>query len=149
MKNTTISTTTGDSPGVRLPLAESSRQRLRGLHKTLMRLHKVLLDDERKGYERVNGPVATSGALLNLVMYDPWFDWLHRISENIVRIDELLDANQASFDDASELLSVLRSLFQDPTGQSEFMARYRAVISREPAAVLAHIDVQKLLVTDA
>jgi hypothetical protein len=46
----------------------------------LLRLHKVLLDDERKSYEFLNGPMGPPGKVLSLVMTDPFFDWLHAIS---------------------------------------------------------------------
>ncbi len=118
------------------------------LHKQLMRLHKVLLDSERRSYEEKHGAIPSLSQVLNLVMHDPWFEWLHRISEGIIRIDEILENKNATLDDASECLSSFRALFQGPE-DSEFMIRYRAALKRDSAAVMAHIEVQKLLVTDA
>lgn len=135
---------------IEMPLSEPLRQRLLALHKGLLRLHKVLLDDEQKAYELVHGQVPGKGQLLNLVMYDPWFEWLHRISESIIKIDETLEDEKASALDASELMNRFRELFRDGAeGETEFMRRYRVVMQREPAAILAHIEVQKLLLSDA
>ncbi|MCM2282906.1 MAG: hypothetical protein NDI61_13785 [Bdellovibrionaceae bacterium] len=131
------------------PLTESTRRRMRDLHGGLLRLHKILLDNERIAYEKVHGKVETSGQLLNLVMYDQWFDWLHRISEMIVQIDELMENEEASLDDAYKILAALRGLFQHAPEDPAFGAKYRAVLQREPAAVLAHADVQQILILDS
>jgi len=131
-------------------LNESTRKKLQDLHKKLMHLHKALLDNERGNYEMLNGPVLGSGTMLNLVMFDPFFDWLHRISEGIVKIDELLDSDEATLEDASDLLGALRALFQaNSENETPFMLRYKAVLQREPAAILAHMEVQKVLIPDA
>jgi hypothetical protein len=134
---------------LKMPLNDQIRQKLTDLHKSLLALHKVLLDDERKAYEKVNGRVETSAQLLNLVMYDQWFDWLHKISETVVKIDELMEDKDAKYEDASDLLSALRTLFQSGEPESEFFKKYKQVLTREPGAVLAHIDVQRYLVADA
>ena len=134
---------------MKLLIDARTRTHLTLLHKTLLRLHKVLLDDERKAYEAVHGTVEGSGTLLNLVMYDPWFDWLHRISETVVKIDELLEDDEATFDAASDLLTAIRKLFQTGGEESPFMAKYKASLKREPGAVIAHIELQKALLPDA
>ena len=133
------------------PLGEAGHKLLSDLHRKLLHLHKALLDDERKSYEKANGPVAASGQMLNLVMYDPYFDWLHRISETIVKIDQIQEDKKATLEDASDLVASLRTLFKagPESEESDFMKRYKAVLLREPAAVLAHVEVQRLLLTDA
>ncbi len=125
------------------------RQRLARLHKELLRLHKILIDDERVQYEKQHGRIQTSGEFLHLVMYDKWFDWLHRISEILVQIDELQENEKATIDDAYALIAGVRELFmKNPDGES-FGARYRAALQRDPGAVLAHADVQRVLVADS
>ncbi len=66
-------------------LSDALRLRLQRLRRGLLRLHKVLLDGERERYEQVFGRVASSGALLQLVIHDEQFAWLRSISELIVR----------------------------------------------------------------
>src|ERR1035441_8170414 len=68
------------------------RQRLTELRNGLLSLHKTLLDSERATYERDIRRIGSSGELLKLVLYDPWFAWLHELSEFVVLIDETLDA---------------------------------------------------------
>ena len=70
---------------------ELTRDALKELRHGLLRLHKLLLDLERRDFERARGRIANSYELLQLVLKDPWFDWLHRLSELIVQIDEGLD----------------------------------------------------------
>ncbi len=67
-------------------------QRLTELRNGLLGLHKTLLDSERVTYERDIARITSSGELLKLVLYDPWFAWLHELSEFVVLIDETLDA---------------------------------------------------------
>jgi hypothetical protein len=134
---------------MKLLIDARTRIHLTLLHKSLLRLHKVLLDDERKAYEAVHGAVEGSGPLLNLVMYDPWFDWLHRISETVVKIDELLEHKEGSYDAASDLLTATRQLFQTGGDESPFMTKYKASLKRDPGVVIAHIDLQKALLPDA
>src|SRR5271170_6900397 len=74
--------------------SDSTHQRLTDLRNGLLRLHKTLLDSERGTYERDIARISSSGELLKLVLYDPWFAWLHELSEFIVLIDETLDAKE-------------------------------------------------------
>src|ERR1700733_3666077 len=70
------------------------KQRLTELRNGLLGLHKTLLDSERATYERDIARISSSGELLKLVLYDPWFAWLHELSEFVVLIDETLDADE-------------------------------------------------------
>jgi hypothetical protein len=44
---------------------------------SLLGLHKALILAEQVTYERINGRVASNSELLQLVLNDPWFTWLH------------------------------------------------------------------------
>ena len=67
----------------------------------LLHLHKVLLDDARAAYELDRGRVASVGHLLQLVINDPWFAWLHALSGLIVRIDEAVERENGATDSPS------------------------------------------------
>src|SRR5919202_2795846 len=83
-------------------------QHLRDLRNKLVRLHACLLDTERITYEQVRGRVS-SGELLRLVIDDEQFAWLHRISELVVHIDEMLSADEpVSSDDIQNLIADVR-----------------------------------------
>jgi len=102
------------------PVPEAVLRRMRELRLSLLRLHKTLLDAERDAYERMHGQV-TGGELLQLVINHEQFAWLHPISELIVRIDEMLDADEPATADAAEaLLAGARSLLKPSEAGSGF-----------------------------
>ena len=120
-------------------------ERLRNLRRSLLHLHKVLLDDERAAYERVHGQV-TSGELLQLVINHEQFAWLHAISELVVQIDEMFDADEPlTAEAAASLLANARALLTPAEAGSEFERKYFAALQREPDAVLAHREARSFL----
>jgi catechol 2,3-dioxygenase len=129
-------------------LTDATRDRLRSVRAGLLKLHKVLLDDARAAYEMDRGRVGTNANLLQLVINDPWFAWLHSLSELIVRMDEGLSKDvPATEADATELLDeVERLLTASETGDG-FQKRYFEALQRQPAVVLAHADVRRTLRT--
>src|SRR5436305_12798131 len=86
-------------------MSAESRERLRGVSRALLRLHKALLDDERAQFERVRGRIESSGKFLQLVLHDEWFSYLRPFSALVVQIDELLDAMKETNEEASELFA--------------------------------------------
>src|SRR6266436_256592 len=66
-----------------------ARKTLIELRLALLRVHKTLLEMERREYQKENGFV-NAGELFRLVVDHPQFAWLHNISEFVVRIDEEL-----------------------------------------------------------
>ena len=119
----------------------------RELRLGLLRLHKALLDSERAAYERAHGQV-NAGKLLQLAISHEQFAWLRPVSELIVRIDEMLDAEDATEEDAGALVSQARALLKPSEAGGEFERRYYAAIQREPEVVLAHRDVMRTLSGD-
>lgn len=120
-------------------------QLLRELRNKLLRLHRVLLDVERIAYEQVRGRVS-SGELLQLVIDHEQFAWLHRISELVVQIDEMLQADEpVSLDDIKNLFANTRSLLTPSEVGNGFARKYYNALQREPGAVLAHAEVSELL----
>jgi hypothetical protein len=111
----------------------------------LLRLHKALLDDERLAYERVHGQVM-AGELLQLVINHEQFAWLRYISELIVSIDEMLDAEESlTSADAESLLTQARTLLKPSEDGNDFERKYYAALQREPDIVLAHREITKIL----
>jgi len=118
---------------------------MKDLRRGLLRLHKILLDQERAAYEREHGTVS-SGEMLQLVINHEQFAWLHAISELIVRIDEALEAKEPATteEDAEALLAQAQSLLIPAETGNEFQRKYYAALQSEPAAVLAHREVIQL-----
>ena len=130
-----------------------TKQRLTDLRNGLLGLHKTLLDSERGTYERDIARIGSSGELLKLVLYDPWFAWLHELSEFVVLIDETIDAfeetkdaEQPSFGiDADRFISQAAELLAPNENGTGFAKRYFEALQRDPDVVLAHARMRKVL----
>jgi catechol 2,3-dioxygenase len=129
-----------------VPLSADTRARLAELRTRLLDLHKALLDDAKVAYEMDRGRIPSAGALLQLVIGDPWFAWLQRLSGLIVRIDEMTVPEAKATDaDARALFEQAdRLLIPSETG-ADFARRYLEALQRQPAVVLAHGDVKRVL----
>ncbi len=129
--------------------SETTRDTLTQLRRGLLQLHKTLLELERRGYERARGLISNSYEFLQLVLKDPWFDWLHRLSELIVQIDETLDNHDsdtpATEEDASALLERAKTLLAPAESGSEFQKNYFLALQQSPDVVLLHSEVVRLL----
>lgn len=124
-------------------------QLLSELRIKLLRLHKLLLDAERDAYQQVWGQVSR-GQLLQLVIHHEQFAWLHRLSEMIVQIDELLQSDEPLTTEAiAELITDVRSLLSPGELGDEFAVKYDAALQGNPDVVMAHAEVVRLLVVDA
>lgn len=127
------------------PATEMLLGRLRELRRGLLHLHKALLDTERASYEQAHGRVS-SGELLQLVISHEHFAWLHAISELIVSIDEMLNADEAATTaEAEALLAQARVLLKPSETGSPFEQKYYAALQSDPANVLAHREVMLIL----
>ena len=97
-------------------------------------------------YELDRGRVASVGHLLQLVINDPWFAWLHALSGLIVRIDEAAERDGAAVGaDAVALIDQVEQLLTASEDGDGFPRRYFEALQRQPAVVLAHADVRRAL----
>ena len=129
-------------------VSDTTRENLRSLRQGLLRLHKTLLDLERRDYERARGRIGNSYEFLQLALKDPWFDWLHRLSELIVQIDETLDPHAetaATEGDTKALIERAKTLLTPSESGSEFQKNYFLALQQSPDVVLLHSEVIKLL----
>jgi catechol 2,3-dioxygenase len=138
-----------DAGGAQSPyalMAESNRARLRELRGRLLHLHKVLLDDTRVTYEMDRGRIGSNATLLQLVISDPWFAWLHALSELIVRMDQTAEPDSPATDaDAAALIDQVEQLLTASETGEGFPRRYYEALQRQPAVVLAHADVRRTI----
>lgn len=125
---------------------DSAPGQLREVRQSLLRLHKALLESEREIYERRHGRIESNYTFLELLMHDPWFDWLHRLSELIVQIDEVLDAEEPPAEkDAKTLVNQIRILLTPSENGTEFQRKYFTALQESPDVVLAHGEAVRLL----
>lgn len=123
------------------------RARLQDLREALLQLHKTLMDSEKAAYEAVFGTIPSSQKFLDLMMRDPWFAWLHSISELIVLMDEAMEAEEPplSVADASRLTEQVRTLLKTSESGVGFPKHYFDALQRDPDVVMAHADVARIL----
>jgi catechol 2,3-dioxygenase len=127
-------------------LSDATRTRLADMRMRLLNLHKVLIDDAKVAYEMDRGRVGSNASLLQLVINDPWFAWLHPLSELVVRIDETLRADVAATEaDGTVLLEQVTRLLSPELGPDEFARRYYEALQRQPAVIMAHAEVRRIL----
>jgi catechol 2,3-dioxygenase len=127
-------------------LGQDTRAQLRDLRARLLSLHKVLLDDARAAYEMDRGRIGSNATLLQLVINDPWFAWLHPLSELVVRIDETIEpGSPATEADGTALVEQVERLVAPAEHGETFARRYFEAMQRQPSVVLAHADVRRIL----
>ena len=123
----------------------NQQQFLRNLRNKFLSLHSSLLETERIAYEQVRGRV-TSAELLQLLIDHEQFAWLHKISELVVQIDEMLAADEPILPESVQKLIVdARKLIVPSELGNAFARKYYAALQREPSVVLAHAEVSQLL----
>jgi hypothetical protein len=123
----------------------TARERLTTLRNGLLRLHKHLLDSERAAYERDVARISSTGQYLNLVLNDPWFDWLRELSQFIVLVDETLDLEEpADLAEALRLADQARELVAPAENGQGFGRRYWEAMQRDAGVVLAHRDMMRV-----
>jgi hypothetical protein len=124
---------------------EGLRQRLTELRQALLKLHKALVDSERVDYEKTIGKIQSSNHFLQLLTNDPWFAWLHPLSQLIVAMDEALDAEEpltvAKVDALAHQSKLLLVASENNDG---FPGHYYDALQRDPDVVLTHAEVVKL-----
>jgi hypothetical protein len=125
---------------------DGTRQRLSELRDGLLHLHKTLLDSESAAYDHDVRRITSKGQLLNLVLHDPYFAWLHELSELVVLIDETLDAKEpATPADGDRLLAQARDLLAPAEATGNFRKHYLEALQRDPNVVMAHAQAMKMV----
>lgn len=126
------------------------RRMLTDVRQGLLGLHKALIVAEQVTFERIYGRVDSTGQLLQLVMNDPWFTWLHPLSNMVVRIDEVLDDDEKlATEDVAILLTEVRALIRPSELGDGFERSYYEALQRAPEVVMAHCEMKKLLTLPA
>src|SRR6266852_4370328 len=106
----------------------SARQKLVALRVTLLRLHKTLLEMERRDYERANGHVSAG---------------------ELFRLDEALAAEEpVTPQDTHGAIMLARKMFAPSESGDAFQKRYFDAIQRDPAVVMEHAELAKLFANE-
>src|SRR4051812_27188143 len=124
--------------------ADRARRNLQALRESILALHKTLIDSERTAYEQTFGKLESQNKFLQLLISDPWFAWLHPLSELVVVMDETLDGEvPATLEHVKRLSEQTRTLLKASEEGHGFERSYYEALQREPDVVLAHAAVTK------
>ena len=125
-----------------------ARERLVALRSALLRLHKTLIDMERRIYEKEFGAVNV-GEFFRLVVDHPQFAWLHNISEFVVRIDETLTGEAHVVPaDAETAVALARKMFTPTAEGDAFQKKYFDAIQSDPNVVMEHGELARVFLAD-
>jgi hypothetical protein len=110
------------------------------------RLHKTLLDAAKLDYEAKNGRIASINQYFNLVIDDPHFAWLRKISALVALIDEAVSIRRpATESEALGLFNEAKILLNFEDADEEFNDKFQHALQTNSDAVLGHNDVLGLL----
>jgi hypothetical protein len=122
-------------------LTDEIRQQLKDLSKSLLRLHKTLLEAAKAEYEMKNGAIANPGHYLQLVLNDAHFAWLRKLSSLVALIDEAASVRRpASQTEAEALINETRTLLNFEETDEDFNDRFQTALQMNPDAVINHND---------
>ena len=102
----------------------------------LREVDRALVEATRASYERDIGPAGGPGQMLKLLTEDPYFAWLHPMSELIVDLDSLLTQELLPSGTVAAVRMEIDRLTQP--GDSPFWSRYGPTLQAEPGVVMAH-----------
>lgn len=116
-------------------------EKLKNLSKAMLRLHKTLLDAAKLDYEAKNGAIQSVNQYFQLVIDDPHFAWLRKISALIALIDEAVSIRRpATEDEAQGLLNEAKILLNFEDADEKFNNKFQTELQKNKDAVLGYND---------
>lgn len=122
------------------PVDPALLEKLESARQDLLRVHRGLLAAERLRYEKARGRIENNSAFLQLVINDPWFDWLRPMTQLVLLIDERTSDRKVplSSGEAESLIKRAGLLLRaDAEGDAFQRLFYQAMQSSPDLAVLA------------
>ena len=128
----------GPVSDIGLPLVE--------IRNALLHLHKTLVESERVRYEKAVGPIQSPNQFLRLLTSDPWFAWLHPLSQLIVSMDEVLEEKEPITNSiVDSLIDQSRTMLVASENNHAFAGHYFEALQQDPDVVLAHGEAVTLI----
>jgi hypothetical protein len=120
---------------------DATRANLKNLSKAMLRLHKTLLDAAKLDYEAKNGRITSVNLYFQLVIDDPHFAWLRKISSLIALIDEAVSIRRpATEDEALGLQNEAQLLLNFQDADEGFNEKFQNALQTNSDAVLNYND---------
>ena len=124
-----------------MPVATATDlRRLDTVRNDLLRVHRGLLESERNRFEKQHGRIANNSAFLQLVINDPWFDWLRPMAQLVLLIDERTSDKKSPLGstEARSLFDRARGLLRADAQGDAFQRLFAESVQSSPTlAVLA------------
>ena len=143
---TTPVASSGDDSTELPPATEAERERLELVRTDLLQVHRALLEAERVRYEKVKGRIANNSAFLQVVINDPWFDWLRPMAQLVLMIDERTSDRKRPLGsvEARALIERGRTLLRADSEGDAFQRLYYQALQTSPTlAVLTRQVAQR------
>ncbi len=99
-------------------------------------VHRALVQAVRAAYEKEVGPAGGPGQMLRLLTEDPYFAWLHPMSELIVDLDSLLTQEILPPGTVAGVREEIDRLTK--SGGSPFWDKYAPLLQSDTDVVVAH-----------
>ncbi|MDX1582679.1 MAG: hypothetical protein R3338_03690 [Thermoanaerobaculia bacterium] len=115
------------------------KNKIKEISRCLMAVHKILLDETRRDYERRQGMRLSPQDAWRAAMADPFFAWLRPVSKLIAEIDELLaTVEEPGTGLAHGVRLEVESLLGGMTSGASFARRYRNMMQQSPELASRH-----------
>ena len=125
------------------PARARLRAALRDLSRTLIPLHRRLIEETKADYVFAYEPVESPAKLLGLLQSDPFFEWLKPITTLIVDIDEMV---RVDFDaSAAESIAARADSLFGAEANGDFSGRYVPILQRDVDVAIGHAAIRKLI----
>lgn len=122
-------------------LTDETRGMLKNFSKAMLRLHKTLLDAAKIEYEAKNGRITNVNQYFQLVIDDPHFAWLRKLSSLIALIDEAVSVRRpATETEALGLFNEAKLLLNFQDGDENFNTKFQTALQTNSDAVLNYND---------
>ena len=125
------------------PARAAQRAALREISRTLLPLHRALIEAARAEYDATVAPVTGPNHLLQLLGDDPFFAWLKPITALIVDIDEMVRTDYQAAD-AEAIVARVQRLFGAEADEA-FAVRYVPILQRDVDVAIGHAAVRQAL----
>ena len=122
-------------------LTDETSANLKNLSKAMLRLHKTLLDAAKIDYEAKNGRITSVNLYFQLVIDDPHFAWLRKISALIALIDEAVSVRRPATEaEAQGLFNEAKLLLNFQDADALFNDKFQTALQTNADAVLNYND---------
>jgi len=125
------------------PVRAQQRAALRETSKTLIPLHRALIEAAKADYAAATMMGTTPTQLLRLLTDDPFFAWLKPVTALIVDIDEMARVDFAP-EDVAKIADRIDRLF-GLTGEASFAEKYIPMLQRDVDVAIGHAALRQAL----